>query len=314
MRAERCVGRAVRRLVEMGVPREGLLIASKGGYITHDCEDSRTREDYLRQEYLETGLIDESEMKRSHSIRASFIEEQLQRSLDNLGLESIDVYFVHNPEVGIADLGHDTVIERLRQTFVILENAVARGNIGCYGVATWEGLRVVPDDPRHLSLTRVLRAAAEAAKSCGAKQHHLRAVQLPLNIRDHQSSTVASQPVGSQLMSAVQAVRAHGLYCFTSASVLQGRKVPREQATELSETMGGMTVSTAALQAVRSTVGVGSALVGMRRIASVEESITLASLAPTIAFKGLEGPPHVSSNNDRDAAAYDVADLAGLCI
>lgn len=41
MQAERCVGTAVRRLVSLGTPREGLCIASKGGYVTHDANDRR---------------------------------------------------------------------------------------------------------------------------------------------------------------------------------------------------------------------------------------------------------------------------------
>ena len=274
MCAERCVGNAVRRLSVLGVARETLCIASKGGYITHDARDPRAAADYLRQEYVDTGLIDLEEMKRSHSIRPAFIAQQIDQSLRNLGLQTIDLYYLHNVEDELACMDHGDFYTRLQQTFSVLEQAVATGKIGAYGLATWDGLRVASDHAKHLSLERIVALAIEAAQQAGHSQHHLRAVQLPYNVRDHQAATLATQPVGGVVMPAFNALAKLNLYCFCSASVLQGANVPDSFRNDVP----GLSAHTAALRAVCETPGVGTALAGMRRITNVEEALSIARM------------------------------------
>jgi len=275
MKAERCVGRAVQRLVASGIPRQAVLVATKGGYITHDAADSRNWDDYLRQEYLESGLISVEEMARSHAINPRFIRHQFEKSLSNLNLETVDIYYLHNPEDAIAAIGSKAFYKLLTQTFSVLEEAVASGKIGCYGLATWDGLRVTRDDPRHLSLSSVIKAARDAAGTSG---HHFSVLQMPFNIRDNQALTLPTQKVGRVLLPALKAAEALGLYVMTSASVLQGTAIPESEVPDLRAAAPGYSLITAALQVTRSIQGVGTALVGMRRIYSVEEALAVAHL------------------------------------
>lgn len=275
MKAERCVGNAVQRLVKSGIPREALLVATKGGYITHDAADSRNFDDYVRQEYMEPGLISAEEMTRSHAINPRFICHQIEQSLSNLNLETVDIYYLHNPEEANAALGEKEFRKALTKTFAVLEEAVAAGKIGCYGLATWDGLRVPADDPRHLSLATAIAAAREAA---GTGQHHLAVIQLPFNIRDNQALTLPTQKVGRVLLPALKAAEALGLYVMTSASVLQGAEIPAVDESRLQAAAPGHSLITAALQVTRSAPGVGTALVGMRRIHSVEEALAVAHM------------------------------------
>lgn len=275
MQAERCVGKAVQRLVKSGIPREALLISTKGGYITHDAAVPLNWDDYVRQEYLEHGLISAEEMARNHAINPRFIRHQIDQSLNNLTLETVDIYYLHNPEDALAALDAKEVRKLLTSTFAVLEEAVAAGKIGCYGLATWDGLRVAKDDPRHLSLAMAVAAARDAA---GTGQHHLAAVQLPFNIKDHQALTLPTQKVGRVLLPALKAAEALGLYVMTSASVLQGTQIPEADVSHLQAAAPGYSLVTAALQVCRSTQGVGTALVGMRRIHSVEEAMAVAHM------------------------------------
>jgi aryl-alcohol dehydrogenase-like predicted oxidoreductase len=276
MKAERCVGQAVRRLVQLGIPRQALLICSKGGYITHDADDRRPPEVYLRECFLEPGLIDAAELARHHCLRPDFINQQIDQSLNNLNLSCIDLYYLHNPEDEIVHLGIDGFYQQLGETFVVLEQAVQAGKIGGYGLATWHGTRVTEQDPGHLSLERAIRLAKTAAQSIGNPSHHLQALQLPYNVRDHQAYALATQRVGKQMLTPLAAARALGLYCFTSASVLQGAGVP----AALTGLLPGFTPHSAALGAVVATPGVGTALVGMRSPTRVEEAIALAAKTP----------------------------------
>lgn len=279
MQSERCVGEAVRRLARCGIPREALLVSTKGGYVTHDGAGARNWDEFVRQEYVESGLISTEEMARGHSIGAEFIRRQLRHSLDNLGLETIDVYYLHNPEEALASLGQKEVARRLTASFAVLEDAVAAGRIGCYGLATWHALRVPPEDPRHLSLAGAVRCAKSAA---GCADHHLRVVQMPFNVTHHEAMSLGTQKVGRSTLSALDAARALDLYVMTSAGALQGAGIPAALAASLQEAAPGHALTTAALHVARSTAGVGTALVGMRRIESVEEALAVARLEPRV--------------------------------
>lgn len=276
MKAERCTGEAVRRLTQLGIPRKALMICTKGGYITHDAQASLTAESYIQERYLAPGLVDKDAIQRRHSIAPEFIEQQIAQSRSNLGLETIDLYYLHNPEDDLPTLGEERFYERLMQTFIVLEKAVQLGHIRRYGLATWDGLRVAPTNTRHLSLERIITLAEGAAAKCGAAIHHLCAIQLPYNVRDHQSYTQPTQNVAGTLMPAIAAAEHFDLHVFTSASVLQGHRAP----AHLENLLPGLTSSTAALGAVVSTPGVGTALVGMRSPARVEEALTLLALPP----------------------------------
>lgn len=271
MKAERCVGQAVRRLKAAGIPRESLLVATKGGYISNDAADPRSWEEYVRQEYLGPGLISEQELQRRHSLNPAYLRRSLEQSIANLGLATIDLYYLHNPEEAAAAMTPDAFRELLVRVFTMLEGAVNLGLIGWYGLATWEGLRVPPENPRHISLEMALTVAKEAA----GEHHHFAAVQLPFNIRQCEGRDLPTQVVQGKLLPALEAAAVLGLFTCTSASALQGGQVTEEQAQKMLVEAPGSMLPMASVQMVRRTPGVGSALVGMRRIAHLEDAMAL---------------------------------------
>jgi hypothetical protein len=91
--------------------------------------------------------------------------EQLEKSRNNLGLETIDVYYVHNPETQLSAVSREEFNSRIEKAFGALEDAVKEGKISVYGVATWNGFRVPPEDPGHLSLSDLVKAAQAAGQS-----------------------------------------------------------------------------------------------------------------------------------------------------
>jgi len=58
-----------------------------------------------------------------------FLENQLGRSLRNLGVDSIDVYYLHNPETQLSEMSRPDFMERIRDAFIYLESAAAKGKI-----------------------------------------------------------------------------------------------------------------------------------------------------------------------------------------
>jgi aryl-alcohol dehydrogenase-like predicted oxidoreductase len=264
-RSERAVGSALAALHESGrVKREGVVVATKGGFLPFDGPAPK-------------GLLGPGDLVAgTHCMSPHYLEDQLQRSLANLGLERVDIYYVHNPETQLAELPRAAVLDRLQAAFEFLEGAARSGSIGVYGTATWTAYRQPPEAQDALSLAEVVAAA----KAVGGAQHHFRVVQLPYNLAMTEAFTAPSQPRGRERVTALELARALGVYVMTSASIYQGQ-LARNLPPVIGQFLPGLsTDAQRALQFVRSTPGVGTALCGMRSIAHVDEALGLASVAP----------------------------------
>src|SRR5262249_59649573 len=97
-----------------------------------------------------------------------YLRDQIDRSRANLGLETLDVYYLHNPETQLGEVDRAEFMARVRAAFGALEEAVAAGSIARYGTATWTGYRVDPSDPGYLSLPDLVAVAREGG---GARPH-----------------------------------------------------------------------------------------------------------------------------------------------
>src|SRR5258708_39440004 len=71
-----------------------------------------------------------------HCMATRFLENQLNRSLKNLGASCIDVYYLHNPETQLGEIPRPDFLNRVRQAFEFLESAVAAGKIKFYCIVT----------------------------------------------------------------------------------------------------------------------------------------------------------------------------------
>lgn len=276
-RSERTVGAALADLVGRGaLARDEVLVATKGGYIPFDAEMPADPRAYFVETYLKPGIIRPDDVVGMHCMAPRYLEDQLERSRRNLGLETIDIYYVHNPEGQLEETERPVFLERLRAAFEMLEGAVRAGKIGCYGTATWNGYRQPPDAPDYLSLAEVLAAARNA----GGADHHFRAIQLPYNLAMTEAFTRANQKVDGDVVTALEAARRLNLYVMASASIYQGR-LARDLPSVVADFLPGFSADAQrALQFVRSTPGIGTALVGMKSVAHVEQSAAVVRAAP----------------------------------
>jgi aryl-alcohol dehydrogenase-like predicted oxidoreductase len=276
-RSERAIGRALAAGVARGAfARDEVLVTTKGGYLAFDGEAPPDPRAYFASTYVQPGIIRPGDVVGWHCMTPRFLADQLERSRANLGLETIDVYYVHNPETQLEEVERPEFLARLRAAFGALEQAVAAGKIRWYGTATWTGYRVPPQERAFLSLAEVLGAARDA----GGESHHFRVVQLPYNLAMPEAFTLANQPADAGLVPMLRAAEHAGLYTMASASVMQGQ-LARGLPPELGTTLAGLTTDAQrALQFVRSTPGVGTALVGMKSVAHVEENAGVAAVPP----------------------------------
>jgi aryl-alcohol dehydrogenase-like predicted oxidoreductase len=277
-RSERVVGRALASLIEAGeIGRDEVILCTKGGYLPLDGTYPTDPGRWIYETYVEPGVLEpEDIVGGGHSLAPRYLLHQIDRSRTNLRVETIDVYYLHNPESQLTSVDRRELMARLGRAFIALEGAVEAGKIGCYGVATWNGFRVAPTAREYLALADLV---ALAEREIG-RGHHFRVVQLPCNLAMTEAVTARHQPVGDQLGSLVEAADHHGLMVVASASLLQGKLVgPLPEI--LARAMEGCTSDPQrAIQFVRSSPGITAALVGMRRRAHAEENLALARLPP----------------------------------
>jgi aryl-alcohol dehydrogenase-like predicted oxidoreductase len=201
---------------------------------------------------------------------------QLDCSLRNLGLECIDLYYVHNPEMQLSKVDRQEFDSRLQQAFAALEEAVTAGKIRMYGTATWNGYRNPNDAKDYLSLEHMISLAEQA----GGKNHHFKAIQLPLNLGMSEALSSVNQRAGGNDVTLLAAAQILDTAVMCSASILQGQ-LARTLPDIVRDTFPGLTTDgQRALQFVRSTPGVTTALVGMKQMSHVEENLRTALLPP----------------------------------
>ncbi len=187
--SERLVGAVVGDLARSGrVAREAVVVVSKLGYVQGgNLALAKAREAEGRPFPEMVRYMDGC----WHCLHPEFLEDQLARSLDRLGLETLDVCLLHNPEYFLSDAAHrglsadpaalavlrDEFYRRLLEAFRHLERQVAAGRLGAYGVSSNTVAR--PESAAEAtSLPRMLDAAREA----GGATHHFRVLQLPMNL------------------------------------------------------------------------------------------------------------------------------------
>jgi aryl-alcohol dehydrogenase-like predicted oxidoreductase len=276
-RGERCVGAALRTACEDATRRSELVVSTKAGYLPFDGELPQDAQRYLREQYVERLQLAPDEIAdERHCIAPAFLRDQIARSRVNLGLETVDVFYLHNPEEQLRTIDRATFERRLRAAMATLEESCQQGHIASYGLATWTAFRQSTEHPQYLSLDEVVRWAAEV----GGPQHHFRFLQLPLNLKALEPCVLANQWHDGRWCTLLQVAQAHGIHVVTSAPLFQGRLLGRLP-SPIREAFAALSSDVQrALQFVRSIPGVGSVLVGMSRPQHVEENLALAGFAP----------------------------------
>ncbi|MGH9814768.1 MAG: aldo/keto reductase [Candidatus Acidiferrales bacterium] len=278
-RSERSIGAALQQLAADGFAREELVICTKAGYLTPDNEMPRSREayrDYFKREYFASGVIQPQDIAAgSHCMTPRYLEDQIARSLRNLGAGCLDVFYLHNPETQLSEVSREEFHARLRAAFAFLEQQAAAGKIRYYGMATWSGFRVDTNAQEHMSLAEVVALAEQV----GGSEHRLRFVQLPFNLAMSEALGRTNQKIDGREVPMVQAAEALGVTLVASASLMQGR-LARGLPPVVTQALGLESDHLRAIQFARSSPGITTALVGMSRAAHVAENLKLVGVAP----------------------------------
>lgn len=276
-RSERSIGRALKTLAEKGIGRDELFISTKAGFLPFDGEPPKDVNAYFEENFVKKGIARFEDLAGGgHCMTPDYLEDQIEQSLRNMSLDSIDLFYIHNPESQLGAVDKYTFEARLAKAFERLEEIRASGRIKFYGAATWNGFRVTPDNQSYHSMERIVGMARQV----GGDRHGFRFIQLPHNLAMPEAYLLPNQAVGGKVRTAFAAAAELGLTAMCSATILQG-KLTHSVPFHIREVLGNpLTDALTAIEFVRSTPGVTTALVGMSNAAHVEENMRLAATEP----------------------------------
>jgi aryl-alcohol dehydrogenase-like predicted oxidoreductase len=273
-RSERSIGAAIQQLLQKDFTRQEMVLCTKGGYLTPDGAMPSDPNEYFFREYIRPGIFAPQEIVAgSHCMTPRFLENQLGRSLRNLGVDGIDVYYLHNPETQLTELSRPDFLERVRDAFIYLESAVAAGKIQFYGMATWNGFRQEAAARDAMQLGEIEQLARDIA----GEAHRFRFVQLPFNLGMTEALTLGNQTLNGHQITVMEAAHELGIALIASASLLQGQ-VARNLPSFVAQALGLENDAERALQFVRSSPGITTGLVGMSRVEHVRANARLVSV------------------------------------
>ena len=272
-KAERSVGKALQELIdEDKISREQIFLSTKNGYVANDADVNLGFWEYVKEEYSQKGVVQAGDITSGyHCMTPKYLSDQLERSLKNLGVESVDLMYLHNAVEGqIKDVSKEQFLENLKSVFELYEQKREEGKIKFYGMATWECFRVAPDNPQYLSLAKTL----ELAKDAGGENHGFRFIQLPFNMYYDQALLTKNQSLNGKQISTLEAAVSLNVGVFTSVPFMQGRLLSPGVMPEF----GDLKPSLRALQFIRSAPGILSPLVGQKSTEHVSENLEIMKI------------------------------------
>jgi aryl-alcohol dehydrogenase-like predicted oxidoreductase len=245
-RSERAIGAALQRL-----ERDEIVVSTKAGFLTPGAVP-----DFLKPGDVVGGM---------HSMEPRFLADQIERSRANLGVDAIDIFYLHNPETQLGFLSRTGFEDRVRRAFDQLERLADEGKLRWYGAATWDGFRT----DNSLDLARLAQIAAEV----GGDEHRFRFIQIPFNLAMVEAFHGSPESV-------LETAARLGIAVVASATLLQARMLS-QMPDALPDLLPGLATSAQrAIQFTRSTPGIAVALVGMGRRKHVGENLGVARVSP----------------------------------
>ena len=276
-RAERSLGRALKDGIDAGeFSRDQVLLCTKGGYLSFEGQPPADPAAWFEGTFVDEGIATFDDLvDESHCMAPGYLRHEVDQSRKNLGVETIDVYYVHNPEGQLSSVGEKEFHRRLTAAFAELEKCAAEGKLVSYGVATWNGFRQVQGEDR-ISLERVIACAREA----GGEKHRFKVVQLPLNLAMPEALLVPTQELSGKAVPFLTAARELNITVFTSVPLLQGQLLGKLPEPVRAKYPGLSTDAARAIQFARSAPGVTAPLVGMKSPAHIDENLAVIDVPP----------------------------------
>jgi aryl-alcohol dehydrogenase-like predicted oxidoreductase len=276
--SEKEIGIAIQEMIRAEeVKREELIICSKGGFIQLDFPFPANPYTWIEENIIEKGLATKEEIELDqHCMSPDFLEWSCKKSLENLQVKSLDIYFLHNPEMQYLRLGEKAFYKQIEKVFARFEKLVDEGLCNSYGVAVWNGF--VSQSGELINLKKLV----DIAKKVGGENHRFRYIQTPFNMAKTHIYTQNTQSIDGEACTLLQAAFRLGVGVISSSSLLQmnlfKKSFSPESGVILDKSMTLNSDIQLALQFVRSTPGIISSLFGSIKPLHVKQNVEISKV------------------------------------
>lgn len=283
-RSARATGEGMRQAFAQGVTREQVFVVAKGGFLSFTDGMPDDLEAWFETHIARKGLGRRDDLTDVHLLAPAYIAQQIDDTRRALGLDTLDAFLIDQPEVHIPRTGKDVVNRRLQSVFTVLEQAVKENKIRCYGISTFNGLRVETDDALFQSLTSMQGLAEKAAQIAHQNlqaKHSFKLVQLPFNQAMLEGFTRFNQATGhGNVGSTIQAAFQLKIYVMASHTLAKGRLAGCCEDAVRAVLPRLANDAQRALQFNRSTPGLGTSLVGISTASHFDDLLAVARVPP----------------------------------
>ncbi|MBX7147799.1 aldo/keto reductase [bacterium] len=269
-RSEKTIGRVLAKLIQLKkLARDEVVISTKGGFIPFLDAPAPSLKKYIEDQFITPGILTADDIVANcHSLAPRFIDNQISTSLRNLNCETVDVYYLHNPETQLPHVGENVFYEKIEKAFHVLEENVDKGKIQYYGLATWNGFRAPVLEA--LNLNKLYQIAVDV----GGADHHFKALQMPYNLAMREASVSLNQKVGDRMLSTLTLANDLGLQVMASSPLLQTQVLQKGDAF-FKKIPGNFTPVQKALQFVESKKMITSVMSGIKLLAHLKENMAV---------------------------------------
>ena len=220
--SETLIGDVLRGLIEaQTIRREEVIVVSKVGYMQGKNLNEAVQLEQVGKPYGDVVKYMEGCW---HCIHPDFLVNQWNHSANRLGLETIDVYLLHNPEYFLSDAqkrsrdptgykdSREAYYNRIYRAFVQMEQLTLDGKIRCYGISS-NTFPSPETDFEHTSLDRVYEAACRAGNAVhgNSQVNHFKVIQLPYNLFEHGALTTANNQINRKNVTVLEAAKSLGI-------------------------------------------------------------------------------------------------------
>lgn len=301
--SETSIGGVLANLFDTGtLKREELVIVTKGGFVRGPLLES------IKQTPPPDMLFPQPHL--GHGLHPALLEQQLTTSRKRLGVETVDFYLLHNPEVQLAHINKEELYEQIKQAFTFLETQAQQGHICYYGV-TSNNFGLPQNHPHHINLAEVFVCAQQAAQAAWGRRKRplFRAIQAPFNLLEQDLAeninttakifdgeenvttlelatrmhltVLANRPLNAELPNGLMLRLANSL---RTPELMDEKLELRQQAVgalleqltpNLPQNWQDVPLQQIALNAVASTPGISCTLTGLRHPSYVEDVTTI---------------------------------------
>jgi aryl-alcohol dehydrogenase-like predicted oxidoreductase len=277
--SEKEIGEALSEMIKDDeIKREELIICSKGGFIQLDYPFPENPYTWIDENIIQSGFASKEDIELDqHCMTPDYLEWSCKKSLKNLGVDALDIYYLHNPEMQLKKLGEKEFYKQIEKIFERFEKLADEGLFASYGVAVWNGF-ISEDESEKISLEKLVKIAQKVR----GDNHRFKYIQTPFNMGKTSAYTSLTQKVDGAECSVINAAYKLGIGVISSSALLQmnlfKKSFSAESGVILDSTMTLKSDIQLALQFVRSTPGIVSSLFASKVPLHIRENCEITKI------------------------------------